>query len=119
MTILISGGDSFTYGSELNDCTNQQHSNSTWSALLAQQLDMSYACVALPGASNSSITRRVMRACEKAKQWLNELNPKDSSTASYSVLSNVPATDGEVRYTGVRRRRTDDDKSMLDLIEET
>lgn len=68
MTILIAGGDSFTFGSELNDCTNEQHSNNTWSARLAQQLGMSYACVALPGASNSSITRRVMRACEKAKQ---------------------------------------------------
>lgn len=68
MTILIAGGDSFTYGSELSDCTNEQHSNSTWSALLAHQLGMNYACVALPGASNSSITRRVMRACEKAKQ---------------------------------------------------
>lgn len=64
MTVLISGGDSFTYGSELSDCTNEQHSNSTWSALLAHQLGMNYACVALPGASNNSISRRVMRACE-------------------------------------------------------
>jgi len=68
MTILIAGGDSFTYGSELADCTINQYSDDTWSAILAQQLGMSYACVALPGSSNGSIARRVMRACEKAKQ---------------------------------------------------
>lgn len=71
------------------------------------------------GGELPSVDRESNDACEKAKQWLNELDPKDSSTASYSVLSNVPATDEEVRDTGVRRRRRDDDESMLDLIEET
>lgn len=71
MTILIAGGDSFTWGSELSDCNTNQHSNNTWSALLAHKLGMSYACVALPGSSNGSIARRVMRACENNRHKHN------------------------------------------------
>ncbi len=72
MTILIAGGDSFTYGSELQDCVNtkekNQFSNSTWSALIAQKLGMSYGCVAIPGNSNAGIARRVMRAVENNRK---------------------------------------------------
>lgn len=71
MTILIAGGDSFTWGSELSDCitTKQDHhySLSTYSSLLAKQLDMSYSCVALPGNSNSGISRLVTRAVHNTK----------------------------------------------------
>ena len=71
MTVLIAGGDSFTWGSELADVSDannsNQFSNHSWSALLAQHLDMGYACTALPGASNGSIARRVMRGCENTR----------------------------------------------------
>jgi hypothetical protein len=56
MTVLIAGGDSFTFGSEL---PSQEHA---WSGLLAKKLGMNYCCTAMPGASNSSIRRRVMNA---------------------------------------------------------
>ena len=39
MTVLVAGGDSFTYGNELADCTTQQPSELTWSAFLAHKLE--------------------------------------------------------------------------------
>jgi len=66
MTVLISGGDSFTYGEELQDC-NGSYSNLTWSALLAKRMGMSYCCTAKSGAANSSIRRNVMNAVHKYK----------------------------------------------------
>lgn len=73
--ILIAGGDSFTYGSELfdsvthRDTTNpnpayQIVSQSTFPALLARDFGMHYECVAYPGFSNSAIRRTVMNSCE-------------------------------------------------------
>ena len=49
MTILIAGGDSFTYGNELADCTLNRFSEKTWSGILADQLGMSYDCTAWGG----------------------------------------------------------------------
>ena len=73
--ILVAGGDSFTYGSELKDGVTPLDptgtepareivSLSTYSALTAKELGMDYHCVAYPGYSNSSIRRTVMNACE-------------------------------------------------------
>jgi hypothetical protein len=74
--ILLSGGDSFTYGSELTDSvTHRDTTNpdpahqivslSTYPALLAQNFGMHYECAAYPGFSNSAIRRTTMNACEK------------------------------------------------------
>ena len=41
MTVLIAGGDSFTFGSEL---PSQEHA---WSGLLAKKLGMNYCCTAM------------------------------------------------------------------------
>jgi len=65
MTILISGGDSFTYGNELDDCTPKSFSEYTWAANLATHLGMSYDCTAWGGHGNSAIARRTMTACQK------------------------------------------------------
>lgn len=73
--IFLAGGDSFTYGSELKDGVTPFDPNgteparaivsqSTYTALTAQELGMGYHCVAYPGYSNSSIRRTVMNACE-------------------------------------------------------
>ena len=59
MTVLIAGGDSFTYGSEL---PSQEH---TWANLLANRLGWNICNTARPGASNSSIRRNVMNAVHK------------------------------------------------------
>jgi len=72
MGCLIAGGDSFTYGSELSDCfvlsesstPKEVHSQSTYTALIAKELDLEYICAAHPGNSNSAIRRSVMNACE-------------------------------------------------------
>ena len=61
MTVLISGGDSFTYGSEL---PSQEH---TWANVLAQQKGWNICNTAKPGYSNSAIRRNVMNAVNQYK----------------------------------------------------
>jgi len=72
MPILIAGGDSFTWGSELPD---QQFdhlmntpSQSTWSSLIAKHFNCDYICVAKPGCGNSTITRRILREIKKIEE---------------------------------------------------
>jgi hypothetical protein len=62
MPLLIAGGDSFTWGSELGDETPASPSKHTWTAIAAQQLGFDYCCVAKPGCANNSISRRVLKA---------------------------------------------------------
>jgi hypothetical protein len=74
--ILLAGGDSFTYGSELKDGVSPLDptgtepaypivSQSTFPALLAKDFGMHYECVAYGGFSNSAIRRTTMNACEQ------------------------------------------------------
>jgi hypothetical protein len=60
--IIVAGGDSFVYGSELADC-NGTYSRNTFTALLAQGHE--YICAAWPGSGNDSIARNVILQCER------------------------------------------------------
>jgi len=64
--ILLAGGDSFVFGSELKDQINAA-SLSTYPALLAKQYKIKYSCVAWPGNANNAISRMVVNACEQHK----------------------------------------------------
>jgi len=59
--IIVAGGDSFVYGSELADCGGT-YSNNTFTALLAKEHE--YECAAWPGIGNDGIARRVIGLCE-------------------------------------------------------
>jgi len=59
MTVLIAGGDSFTFGSEL---PSQEHA---WANLLATRKGWNICNTARPAASNSAIRRNVMNAVHK------------------------------------------------------
>jgi len=67
--IIVAGGDSFVYGSELADCQDNTpagifgHSVSTFSALISKNAD--YKCVAWPGYANDSIARTVIAESSK------------------------------------------------------
>lgn len=68
--IIVAGGDSFIYGSELNDCDKRgttQYSRNTFTSLLATQSGFDYECVAWPGYGNDSIARNVINFCETHK----------------------------------------------------
>ena len=80
MTVLIAGGDSFTYGSEL---PSQEH---TWANLLANRLGWNICNTARPGASNSSIRRNVMNAVHKYSKMRKHLKNKvDMNLNFYST----------------------------------
>ena len=74
MPLLISGGDSFTWGSELPDqyldYEKDIPSQLTWSAKIAQHYNMDYICAAKPGCANSTIARRIIKeiAAHKGKE---------------------------------------------------
>lgn len=65
--VLVAGGDSFIFGTELSDQTIGVYSKQTYPALLASTNGMHYECVAKPGASNAEIARRVVNYCETHK----------------------------------------------------
>ena len=71
MACLIAGGDSFTYGSELQGCydehNNEQPSPNSYTSLIAQEARLDYRCVAFPGYSNDAIARTVIDECAKQK----------------------------------------------------
>ena len=60
---IVAAGDSFVFGSELNDCHKKTGSMSTFTALLSKGGD--YENVAWPGFGNDSIARRVIERCER------------------------------------------------------
>lgn len=63
--ILVAGGDSFIFGSELKDQKQEIYSKHTFPAILGQKFD--YHCAAWPGNANNAIARMTMNACEKFK----------------------------------------------------
>lgn len=79
MAILIAGGDSFVWGNELADCTNEKYSLNTFPALVAQRMGLDYQCAAYPGASNNAIRRLMMDACE-------EISDIDFALVSWTFL---------------------------------
>lgn len=63
MAILLAGGCSFTLGNELSDHRHENDvSHLTWSALLAKDMGMDYACAAIAGASNQTIARLIINS---------------------------------------------------------
>lgn len=66
--IIVAAGDSFTWGSELDDCPHcgpGGHSRRTYPALLAGL--NRYVCVAYPGNANNAISRTAIDACTTNK----------------------------------------------------
>ena len=70
--IIVAGGDSFIWGSELSDSVNDgnsktpvKHSLKTFWALLSSGHE--YVCAAWPGFGNESIARSVVMQCELQK----------------------------------------------------
>lgn len=54
MPKLVAAGDSFIYGNELDS------QDSTFSAIIAKELNYTYKCIASGGASNNEISRKVI-----------------------------------------------------------
>jgi len=63
---LKSFGCSFTYGSDLADCTDDQASRLTWPALLSEKLGLTYECHAWPGIGNLRITEQLLNKIDSA-----------------------------------------------------
>ena len=66
--ILVAGGDSLIFGSELSDQINQTPSKKTFSAQLANQANLEYISTALPGNANAAISRMTLRKCQDLQQ---------------------------------------------------
>ena len=60
MPKLVASGCSFIFGNELADQKGKRPSNSTFTALLAQDLGLDYQCVAVSGSGSDSHVRRVI-----------------------------------------------------------
>jgi len=53
-------GDSFIFGSDLNDCNYPTYSIKTWPALIAKNLNVEYKCYAKPGCGNRYILNQLL-----------------------------------------------------------
>ena len=71
MACLIAGGDSFTFGSELQGCYDENNvevaSPNSYSSLIARESNLDYQCVAFPGYSNDAINRTVIDSCNNTQ----------------------------------------------------
>jgi hypothetical protein len=64
---LLAGGCSFTFGNELGDDNGKTPSSKSWAALLANEVQANYFCVAKAGSSNAGIARRVFEYIANSK----------------------------------------------------
>lgn len=69
MTTVLAVGDSFIFGNELNDWVSnpREHSEYTFTALLAKKYNFNYKCGARPGISNDAIMRLTISNAESLK----------------------------------------------------
>jgi hypothetical protein len=58
--VLGAFGDSFIYGSDLQDCQDTMASMSTYPALIANNLELHYECNAYPGIGNHQILNTLL-----------------------------------------------------------
>jgi len=66
--IIVAGGDSHIWGSELQDSPHggtNGYSMNTFPALLAKENNFEYICAAYPGNANNAISRMVIDSCSK------------------------------------------------------
>jgi hypothetical protein len=69
--ILVAGGDSMVWGSELADSPHGGpggHSQKTFPALLADDANIHYQCCAYPGNANNAISRSIITQIEQDPQ---------------------------------------------------
>ena len=62
--ILGAFGDSFLFGSDLNDCFDNP-SNQTYPAIIAKKLNIKYKCFAEPGRGNQFILNTILDNIDK------------------------------------------------------
>ena len=65
--ILVAGGDSFVFGTELKDQIDPNPSSNTFTAKLAKKYYYTYSCVAWPGNANNAISRMTLAECEQLR----------------------------------------------------
>jgi hypothetical protein len=65
--ILVAGGDSFIFGTELKDQIDPNPSLNTFTALLASINNLEYSCAAYPGNANNAISRMTITECEQLR----------------------------------------------------
>jgi len=91
---LKSFGCSFTYGSDLADCTDHQHSCLTWPALMAKKLDLVYECHAWPGIGNLQIAELILKHALILSQdffvigwtWIDRFDYVDATTNKWLTI---------------------------------
>jgi hypothetical protein len=66
--ILVAGGDSLVFGSELSDQIDQLPSTRTFPAQLAKLAGLGYISAAFPGNANAAISRMTLRKCQELRQ---------------------------------------------------
>lgn len=95
--IIVAGGDSFVWGSELDDCRHSGplgYSRKTFTALLAQEHN--YICAAYPGIGNQEIAKRILTVVHSTPVDLVIVSwtwpSRDNQVDSNSVITDLHQT---------------------------
>ena len=95
--IIVAGGDSFIWGSELSDCRHSGplgYSRKTFPALLAHE--HSYICAAYPGIGNQEIAQRILTVVHSTPVDLVVVSwtwpTRDNQIDSDDVIDNLRLT---------------------------
>lgn len=104
---IISFGDSFIYGSDLNDCDGTGHdrfSKLTWPALCAKELGLDYECYAQGARGNQFISHCIIGG-ELANalvitnwSWIDRFDYFDTENMPHTVLPGTDTKQSEFYY---------------------
>jgi len=122
MSKLISYGDSFTWGTDMNDTVRadlehynggcnytDMFSRNTWHALLAKQYGFEYKCYAQEGCSNQSIVRAFF-------EHAHEIEPDDLVNVNFTWRDRYDFLDPETfEWETVRPGCTKDDSKYAEM----
>lgn len=104
---IFSFGDSFTFGTDLEDCDATRFSENTWPGLLAEKERVRYRCYATGGIGNQQIAYRVIREYNISKNkernfyiinwtWIERFDYINTITDDWSVIH--PRHDDKVSH---------------------
>lgn len=97
--ILGAFGDSFLFGSDLDDCVNNRPSNQTYPAIIAKKLNKSYKCFAEPGRGNHFILNTILDNIDTNIfyiinwTWIDRFDYLDASNNTWQTVR--PSLDNE------------------------
>jgi len=92
---VVSFGDSFTWGTDLDDCSEDRtgYSKKTWPALIAKYYNCRYQSLAMGGSSNLGILRWLLTSIDK-----KDISEQDFVIINWTWIDRCDIFDNSTQY---------------------